>query len=73
MNTTIKIDILNPKAISLLQNLADLELIAIREETKKGFAEVLKKLRANAKSAPNLGEITNEVEIVRTKRYEKKS
>ena len=61
MNTTIKIEIINPKAI------------AIREETKKGFAEVLKKLRANAKSAPNLGEITNEVEIVRTKRYEKKS
>ncbi|KMQ70266.1 hypothetical protein [Chryseobacterium koreense] len=71
MNTSIRIDILNPKAVKLLKSLADLDLISIKEEPKKGFADVLKKLRSNAKSAPSLDEITNEVEKVRAKRYEK--
>jgi len=71
MNTSIRIDILNPKAAKLLKNLADLDLISIKEESKKGFMDVLKKLRSNSKSAPNLDEITNEVEKVRAKRYEK--
>jgi len=71
MNTSIRIDILNPKAVKLLKSLADLDLISIKEESKKGFADVLKKLRSNAKSAPSLDEITNEVEKVRIKRYEK--
>lgn len=71
MNTSIRIDILNPKAVKLLKSLADLDLISIKEESKKGFADVLKKLRSNAKSAPSLDEITSEVEKVRTKRYEK--
>jgi len=71
MNTSIRIDILNPKAVKLLKSLADLDLISIKEESKKGFADVLKKLRSNAKSAPSLDEITNEVEKVRTKRYGK--
>lgn len=71
MNTSIRIDILNPKAVKLLKSLAELDLISIKEESKKGFADVLKKLRSNAKSAPSLDEITTEVEKVRTKRYEK--
>jgi hypothetical protein len=71
MNTSIRIDILNPKAIKLLKSLADLDLISIKEESQKGFADVLKKLRLNAKSAPSLDEITSEVEKVRAKRYEK--
>lgn len=69
---TITIDILNPKAKKLLQNLADLNLIAIKnQDTTKGFAEILRKLRSNSKIAPSLEEITKEVEIVRAKRYEK--
>ena len=71
MNTNIRIEILNPKAVKLLRSLADLDLISIKEESKKGFADVLKKLRSNAQSAPSLDEISNEVEKVRTKRYEK--
>ncbi|SKB57899.1 hypothetical protein SAMN05660477_00010 [Soonwooa buanensis] len=71
MNTSIRIDILNPKAVKLLKSLADLDLISIKEESKKGFADVLKKLRSNAKSAPSLDEITTEVAKVRAKRYEK--
>ncbi len=71
MNTSIRIDILNPKAVKLLKNLAELDLISIKEDSKKGFTEVLKKLRSNSKSAPSLEEITNEVEKVRAKRYAK--
>ena len=48
---TLQVDILNPKAAKLLKDLADLNLIAIRDTSKSGFATVLKKLRTKAKSA----------------------
>lgn len=68
----MRIDILNPKAAKLLRDLADLNLIAIQDSSKSGFASVLKKLRSKAKSVPTLEEITKEVELVRSKRYAKK-
>ncbi len=68
---TMQVDILNPRAAKLLKDLADLNLIAIRETSKSGFATVLKKLRSKAKSAPTFDEITNEVDLVRSKRYAK--
>ncbi|MEO7209444.1 MAG: hypothetical protein ABIY35_00750 [Chitinophagaceae bacterium] len=68
---TLQIEILNPKAAKLLRDLADLDLIAIRDTSESGFATVLKKLRSKAKSAPTFEEITNEVELVRSKRYAK--
>jgi hypothetical protein len=68
---TMRIDILNPKAIKLLEDLADLNLIAIQDSSKNGFASVLQKLRSKAKSAPALDEITSEVELVRSRRYAK--
>ena len=64
------IDILNPKAAKLIKDLADLNLISIKTPSKNGFAHILKKLRSRAKSTPSLDEITREVELVRTKRYE---
>lgn len=67
----IRVDILNPKAAKLLKNLADLNLITIQDIPKNGFETIVKKLRAKAKSAPSLDEITKEVELVRAKRYEK--
>jgi len=69
---TIRINILNPKAIKLLKDLADLNLIAIQYSSKNGFESVLKKLRSKANSAPTIEEITNEVELVRSKRHAKK-
>ncbi|PIQ15143.1 MAG: hypothetical protein COW67_09950 [Flavobacteriales bacterium CG18_big_fil_WC_8_21_14_2_50_32_9] len=69
---TMRINILNPKAVKLLKDLADLNLIAIQDTSKNGFASVLKRLRSKAKSAPTFDEITNEVELIRSKRYEKK-
>jgi hypothetical protein len=69
--TTVRVNILNPKAAKLLKNLADLNLITIQEVERNGFESVLKKLRSKAKAAPSLEEITQEVELVRSKRYEK--
>jgi trehalose-6-phosphate synthase len=68
---TIRVEIINPKAKSILDGLADLKLIKIRKEKgKSNFSEILSKLRINSESAPNLEEITTEVEAVRKERYE---
>lgn len=66
---SLKIEIINPKAVKLLQNLADLNLITIKKSTSKNsFAAVLKKLRAKSNLAPTLDEISKEVDVVRSKR-----
>ena len=65
---TLRIDILNPKARKLLEELEALELIVIRKDEKKGFQDVLKRLRKKSKSAPSVEEITKEVEKVRRAR-----
>lgn len=69
---TLHVDILNPKATKLLQNLADLNLISIKGTNEDGFLKIIKKLRTKASSSPpSLEEITKEVESVRAKRYAK--
>jgi hypothetical protein len=69
---TYQIDILNPKAVRLLQDLADLNLISIKEKKKQEFMKIVSKFRKKASSdVPSLEEITKEVENVRTKRYVK--
>lgn len=69
---TFRIEILNPKAKSLLKDLADLDLIRIKKgKVKSEFQELLEKLRINADNAPSNDEITREVESVRKARYEK--
>ena len=70
---TYQIDILNPKAIKLLQDLADLNLISFKQtdDSLKGVVSRLRK-RASADKL-SLDDITKEVEIVRSKRYAKKS
>ena len=68
---TVKVNILNPKAIKLLNDLAELNLISIQDYSKNNFTAVLNKLRAKAKPSLSLDEITKEVELVRTKRYAK--
>jgi hypothetical protein len=68
---TLRVNILNPKASRLLKDLADLNLISIQDTSKNGFKSVLKKLRSKSKLVPSLEEITNEVELVRSRRYEK--
>lgn len=70
---TLQIDILNPKATRLLKDLADLNLISIRDEQENNFIKVVAKLRKKATAEnPTLEMITKEVELVRTKRYAQK-
>jgi hypothetical protein len=69
---TIEIDILNPKAGKLLEDLADLKLITIRKKSDNDFLKLINKFRTKAKNnPPTLEDITKEVEIVRAKRYAK--
>lgn len=68
---TLKVNILNPKAIKLLNNLAELNLISIQDNSDNRFAEVLNKMRSRAKTSPSSDEITKEVELVRSARYAK--
>ncbi len=60
---SLQVDILNPKAGKILKDLADLNLISIREIDKKdNFLKIVRRLRAKAKSNPfSLSEITKEV------------
>ncbi len=67
---TYQVDILNPKADKLLQNLADLKLISLSKTSSDPFMSVVKRLRKKAGTKPpTLEEITKEVETVRSKRY----
>jgi len=66
---TLQIEILNPKATKLLNDLADMNLISITQKKDNQFLSLLKRLRAKEKNAPTLAEITREVEAVRKKRY----
>jgi PHD/YefM family antitoxin component YafN of YafNO toxin-antitoxin module len=67
---SLNIEILNPKAKKLLQDLADLRLISISEKSSDSFLDTVNKLRSK-KAKISLDEITKEVEAVRTKRHGK--
>ncbi|MCB0702650.1 MAG: hypothetical protein R2863_07025 [Candidatus Kapaibacterium sp.] len=64
---TIRIDILNPKALKLLNNLADLNLIRIKSN-EDDLSELIKKIRSNSEEEITLENITKEVEAVRQTR-----
>lgn len=65
---TFNVEILNPKAKKLLQDLAELRLISISENKSNPFLEAVKKIRSK-KAKISLDEITKEVESVRAERY----
>lgn len=69
---SIRIDILNPKAKKLLQDLAALDLISIREklDSKSAFKSLLIRLRNQSEKAPSMEEITKEMEAARKERYD---
>jgi len=69
---SIRIDILNPKAKSLLKDLAALKLIRInKEKGRSELLELLDKLRISSADSLSMEDITAEVESVRKSRYEK--
>ena len=61
---TLRLDILNPKAKAILNDLADLDLIRIKSNRVE-LKELLAKLRTNADGEISEDEIQNEVEAVR--------
>jgi len=70
---TLRIDIINPKARKIIEELADLNLITIKvEDPITSFQQLLTKLRRK-NAEISLDEITKEVEGVRSSRHSKKS
>lgn len=66
---TLRIDIVNPKAKKIIEELADLKLISIHEnQPSKAFQKLLNKIRVK-KMSVTPEEITKVVESVRAKRY----
>jgi len=69
---SLRIDILNPKAKSLLKNLSELNLIRIKKNKEiTEFQDLLADLRSNTDEVPSMDEIVNEVNEARKTRYEK--
>ena len=68
---TYQVNILDPKADRLLKDLADMNLIAIKETDNDGFMQVIERLRFKAEQLgpPAMDEITQEVETARAERY----
>ena len=64
----LNVQIINPKAKSILMNMEEMNLIRIK--AKATLSEMLEKLRRNESEAPSLDEITEEVELVRQNRYD---
>ena len=69
---TYQIEIIEPKAKRLLDELVNLNLIKFRRvEPTQQFQELVQKVRAKDNDPPSLEEIAAEVEIVRAERYAK--
>lgn len=67
----LRIDIVNPKAKRIIKELAELNLINIKDnDPVKSFQVLLNKLRGKS-NVISLVEITEEVELVRVMRYGK--
>ncbi|MBD2754126.1 hypothetical protein [Spirosoma validum] len=71
---TYQVDILNPKAERLLKDLADMDLIALKQTNQDEFMQVVERLRSKAAlDPPTLAEITEQVETARKERYARKN
>lgn len=70
---TLQIDVLNPKAKKLLEDLEALNLIAIRKTDYSGFQEILKRINEKVgENLPSENEIAAEVAEERASRYASK-
>ena len=66
----LQVEILNPKARKLLDDLVQLNLIKIKDNKGNDFSDLLKKLRTKGSNQLTPEEIINEVTLVRKSRYE---
>ena len=69
---SLKIEILNPKALQIIKEMQDLNLIKVTDVPVSKLQSYLKKMRKNTKSVSSLDEIANIVAEVRAERYGKK-
>lgn len=70
--TTYQVELIDPQAKMLLEDLAKMNLIKLKiiKDTKSQFQNLLTKLRSGEELPLTLEEITQEVEEVRQKRHE---
>ena len=67
----VSIEIINPEVKNLLESLASLNYIKIKDDGLDEFKKLLDRIRNNSTEEISLEEITQEVEMVRKARYEK--
>lgn len=65
----LRIEILNPKALQLINGMQDLKLIKVTDAPASKLKAYLKKTRKKAVSAPGDEEIAKIVEGIRAKRH----
>lgn len=72
---SFQVDLLNPEAEKLLEELAKLNLIRIRPaiDPKVTFQQIIERIRSRAEEIPSIieEEIAKEVDLVRTKQHRK--
>lgn len=68
--TVITVELIDPRVKALLEDLAKMNLIKIREEetSQNRLSKLLSKLRSKEEEAPSIEEITKEVALVRAQR-----
>lgn len=69
---SIRIEILKPNALKLIEGMQDLKLIKVTEDPESALKSYLRKMRKNTASVPSIDEINTIVEEVRADRYGKK-
>ena len=70
--TVLNIELVDPRAKNLLEELAKLNLIRIQEETKPSLSSIARRIRKRAaEKAMTEEEIMEEVEKVRAAQYKK--
>jgi len=68
-----QVNLINPKAFKLLQELAALKLIELKETKQQDFLSIVTQMRKKASSSvPSFEEITEEVKSVRASRHARK-
>ena len=67
----LQIDIVNPKALRLIMELQELNLIKVRKEPASALKAYLLNMRRQADTAPSPQEIAQIVNKVRSTRYAK--
>jgi hypothetical protein len=67
---TLQIEIIEPRAKQLIDDLANLDLIRVTPMgNKAALKKLLEKMRSSGSESPSENEIAEEVEAVRSRRY----